>query len=381
MKKIKVAELGATGMVGRAMAGLLGKHSYLDLKYVTGYTSVGERYGDVFKVKEANLVKHYGALWKPAKCPDKFKDLIVQKSEPRNISEDVDMIFSALPGGKAQTYEEAYANLGFFVVSNARDMRMLENIALVIGEVNHEHLMNATKQPYDGCILTDPNCSTIQLVVALAPVHRTTRIKRIIISSYQSTSGWGVKGPEELRRQTPMALESLENITFDPTVFARPIAFNCIPHIEPFMEENYTREELKFVYETRKMLGDQNIQISATSVRVPVFVGHGEAIWIETEKPITPEQAYEILKNSPGIILIDDLVGEDSRGDKNERSYPTPLDVHKYGDEVLIGRIRKDLSCPNGLVLWCVADNLRKGAALNVVQIAEELIRRDILKP
>ena len=246
---------------------------------------------------------------------------------------------------------------------------------LVVPEVNADVLKEGVR------FIASPNCSTIQLVVALAPIHRAARIKRIISSTYQSTSGWGVKGPEELRCQTPMALESLENITFDPTVFAHPIAFNCIPHIEPFMEENYTREELKFVYETRKILGDQNIQISATSVRVPVFVGHGEAIWVETEKPITPKQAYDILKSSPGIILMDDLVAENPRGDKNERNYPTPLDVHKYRDEVLVGRIRKDLSCPSGLVLWCVADNLRKGAALNVVQIAEELIRRNILKP
>jgi len=287
------------------------------------------------------------------------------------------VLFAGKEGAKGAsvTWRKTAEKAGAICIDNGRDFRLAEDVPLVVPEVNADAIKEGVR------FIASPNCSTIQLVVALAPVHRTTRIKRIIISSYQSTSGWGVKGPEELRRQTPMALESLENITFDPTVFARPIAFNCIPHIEPFMEENYTREELKFVYETRKMLGDQNIQISATSVRVPVFVGHGEAIWIETEKPITPEQAYEILKNSPGIILIDDLVGEDSRGDKNERSYPTPLDVHKYGDEVLIGRIRKDLSCPNGLVLWCVADNLRKGAALNVVQIAEELIRRDILKP
>ena len=287
------------------------------------------------------------------------------------------VLFAGKEGAKGAsvTWRKTAEKAGAICIDNGRDFRLAEDVPLVVPEVNADAIKEGVR------FIASPNCSTIQLVVALAPVNRTTRIKRIIISSYQSTSGWGVKGPEELRRQTPVALESLENITFDPTVFARPIAFNCIPHIEPFMEENYTREELKLVYETRKILGDQNIQISATSVRVPVFVGHGEAIWIETEKPITPEKAYDILKNSPGIILMDDLAGENPRGDKNERNYPTLLDVHKYRDEVLVGRIRKDLSCPNGLVLWCVADNLRKGAALNVVQIAEELIQRDILKP
>ena len=287
------------------------------------------------------------------------------------------VLFAGKEGAKGAsvTWRKTAEKAGAICIDNGRDFRLAEDVPLVVPEVNADAIKEGVH------FIASPNCSTIQLVVALAPIHRATRIKRIIISTYQSTSGWGVKGPEELRCQTPMALESLENITFDPTVFAHPIAFNCIPHIEPFMEENYTREELKLVYETRKILGDQNIQISATAVRVPVFVGHGESIWIETEKPIKPEQAYDILKSSPGIILMDDLVEENPRGDKNERNYPTLLDVHKYRDEVLIGRIRKDLSCPNGLVLWCVADNLRKGAALNVVQIAEELIQRDILKP
>ncbi|GAI13929.1 unnamed protein product, partial [marine sediment metagenome] len=231
------------------------------------------------------------------------------------------VLFAGKEGAKGAsvTWRKTAEKAGAICIDNGRDFRLAEDVPLVVPEVNADAIKEGVR------FIASPNCSTIQLVVALAPIHRTTRIKRIIISSYQSTSGWGVKGPEELRRQTPMALESLENITFDPTVFARPIAFNCIPHIEPFMEENYTREELKLVYETRKILGDQNIQISATAVRVPVFVGHGEAIWIETEKPIKPEQAYDILKNSPGIILMDDLVEGNPRGDKNERSYPTLL--------------------------------------------------------
>jgi aspartate-semialdehyde dehydrogenase len=163
-------------------------------------------------------------------------------------------------------------------------------------------------------------------------------------------------------------------------VFARPIAFNCIPHIEPFLDADYTREELKLVYETRKILDDSSIRISATAVRVPVFVGHGEAIWIETEKKLSPDEARELLRSADGVVLMDDLAGKNQRGDENERSYPTPLDVLKYRDEVLVGRVREDTSSDNGLTLWCVSDNLRKGAALNVVQIAEELIRRGLLK-
>ncbi len=295
-----------------------------------------------------------------------------------NVFKGADLVlFAGKEGarGASVTWRKTAEEAGAICIDNGRDFRLDDDVPLVVPEVNADAIKEGVR------FIASPNCSTIQLVVALAPIHRAAGIKRIIISSYQSTSGWGVKGPEELRHQAPMALESLENINFDPTVFARPIAFNCIPHIEPFMEENYTREELKLVYETRKIIGDQNIQISATSVRVPVFVGHGESIWIETEKPLNPEEARDILKNSPGIILLDGLAGENPRGDKNERNYPTSLDVHKYRDEVLVGRIRKDLSCPNGLVLWCVADNLRKGAALNVVQIAEELVRRDILKP
>jgi len=345
---------------------------------VIGVGLVGETI--VHCLKERN----FPCEWPPrvAATRERSKILAGESMLVEETTEDVfkgaDLVlFAGKEGAKGAsvTWRKTAEEAGAICIDNGRDFRLAEDVPLVVPEVNADVLKEGVR------FIASPNCSTIQLVVALAPIHRAARIKRIISSTYQSTSGWGVKGPEELRCQTPMALESLENITFDPTVFAHPIAFNCIPHIEPFMEENYTREELKFVYETRKILGDQNIQISATSVRVPVFVGHGEAIWVETEKPITPKQAYDILKSSPGIILMDDLVAENPRGDKNERNYPTPLDVHKYRDEVLVGRIRKDLSCPSGLVLWCVADNLRKGAALNVVQIAEELIRRNILKP
>jgi aspartate-semialdehyde dehydrogenase len=294
-----------------------------------------------------------------------------------NVFKNADLVlFAGKEGAKGAsvTWRKTAEEEGAICIDNGRDFRQADDVPLVVPEVNADTLKEGVR------FIASPNCSTIQLVVALAPLHKVAKITRIIASTYQSTSGWGVRGPEELRSQTPKALGSLDNISYDPAVFARPIAFNCIPHIEPFLEDNYTREELKLVHETRKILGDSSIQISATAVRVPVFVGHGEAIWIETEKALSPEQARDILRNAPGVVLMDDVIQDNPRGDANERNYPTSLDVHKYRDDVLVGRIRKDLSCPNGLLLWCVSDNLRKGAALNVVQIAEELVKRNILK-
>ncbi len=287
------------------------------------------------------------------------------------------VLFAGKEGAKGAsvTWREIAEKAGAICVDNGRDFRLAPDVPLIVPEVNADAIADDTR------FIASPNCSTIQLVVALAPLHRAARIKRIVVSTYQSTSGWGLKGPQELKAQTPAALESLDNIPFDPTVFARPVAFNCIPHIEPFMDADYTREEWKMVHETHKILGDSTIRISTMAVRVPVFVGHGEAIWIETEKQLSPEQARDLLRDAPGVVLMDELAGETPRGDKNERTYPTPLDVLKHRDDVLVGRIRQDISSDSGLALWCVSDNLRKGAALNVVQIAEELIRRGMLKP
>jgi len=276
--------------------------------------------------------------------------------------------------GASVTWRETAEKEGAICIDNGRDFRLSDDVPLVVPEVNLHTLTHDTQ------FIASPNCSTIQLVVALYPIHKIAKIRRIRVAGYQSTSGWGVKGPEELERQVPFALQALENIPFDPTVFPCPIAFNCIPHIEPFLEDDYTREELKLVYETRKILDASELRVSATSVRVPAFVGHSQAIWIETEIPMSPDEVRSLLQQSPGIVLLDDIVPDNPRGDKNERSYPTTLDVNKYRDEVLVGRIRKDMSGENGIALWCVADNLRKGAALNVVQIAEELLKKGILK-
>jgi aspartate-semialdehyde dehydrogenase len=290
------------------------------------------------------------------------------------VFKNIDLVlFAGKEGasGASMTWRKAAEEEGAICIDNGRDFRLTDDVPLVVPEVNPQAITNKTR------FIASPNCSTIQLVVALCPIHKQVRIKRIKVAGYQSTSGWGVKGPEELRKQVPIALDSLENIPFDPSVFPKPIAFNCIPHIEPFMEDDYTREELKLIYETRKIMNEPEIFVSATCVRVPVFVGHGQAIWIETEKPISPEEVRNLLREAPGVVLLDDI--SPSLQDKKARLYPTILDVNKYRDQVLVGRIRKDTSNDKGIVMWVVADNLRKGAALNVVQIAEELVKRGFL--
>ena len=271
--------------------------------------------------------------------------------------------------GASVTWRETAEKEGAICIDNGRDFRLADDVPLVVPEVNPESISKDTR------FIASPNCSTIQLVVALQPIHRAVRICRIIIAGYQSTSGWGEKGPVELRSQTPLAMQSLENIPHDANVFPRPIAFNCIPQIEPFMDEDYTREELKLIHETRKILQDDAIQVSATCVRVPVFVGHGQSVWLETERPITPDEIKSLLREAPEVRLYDDVHADDL-----EQRYPTSLDVHSYPDDVLVGRVRRDLSNPTGNTLWIVADNLRKGAALNVVQIAENLVSRGFLQ-
>ncbi|MFC1946335.1 aspartate-semialdehyde dehydrogenase [Chloroflexota bacterium] len=291
------------------------------------------------------------------------------------VFKDADLVlFAGKEGGNGAsvTWREVAEKERAICIDNGRDFRMSDDVPLVVPEVNSHELTPETR------FITSPNCSTIQLVVALYPIHTLAGIKKLRIAGYQSTSGWGVRGPEELRKQTPIALESLESIPFDPYVFPRPIAFNCIPQIEPFMELDYTREELKLVYETRKIFNEPDITISATCVRIPVFVGHGQAVWIETERKISPDEVRNVLRNSPGVTLLDE-VSQDVYHEDEKPPYPTTLDVLRYRDQVMVGRIREDTSCENGIALWIVADNLRKGAALNVVQIAEELVRRELL--
>ena len=283
------------------------------------------------------------------------------------------VLFAGQEGAKGAsvTWRETAERCGVWSIDNGRDFRLAADVPLVVPEVNSDAITPGTR------FIASPNCSTIQMVVALAPIHRAARIKRIVVATYQATSGWGMRGPQELRAQTPKALASQENLEFDPKVFARPIAFNCIPHIDQFVDGDYTREEMKMVYETRKILGDSKIKISATTVRVPVLNGHSEAVWVETAKKLSAEEARELLRQAPGIVVMDEPDPANNR-----RTYPTPLDLLKpeYKDVTLVGRIREDISSAKGLAMWVVSDNIRKGAALNVVQIAEVLLRRGLLK-
>ena len=244
---------------------------------------------------------------------------------------------------------------GAVVIDNSAAWRMTPEVPLVVPEVNAHDI-----QQHKG-IIANPNCSTIQMVVALKPLHDKARIKRIVVTTFQSVSGTGKDAMDELMEQCQDLLSFKQT---DPKVYPYQIAFNCLPQIDDFLPSGYTKEEMKMVHETRKIMGDQSIHVTATTVRVPVYVGHSEAINIETERKLSVNEARAILSTAPGVLLYDDPA---------HKIYPMPLEAAGK-DEVYVGRIREDESITNGLNLWVVADNLRKGAALNAVQIAEHLI-------
>ena len=286
------------------------------------------------------------------------------------------VLFAGKEGAKGASviWRRTAVEAGAICIDNGKDFRLDADVPLVVPEIN----MDAIKPEHR--FIASPNCSTIQLAMVLAPIQRTVGIRRVVVSTYQSVSGWGVRANEELLQQTPHALKSLDDVPYDPNVMARPIAFNYIPHIDRFTENRYTVEEIKMVNETRKILGDETLKISPTAVRVPVFVGHGESINIETERRISVEEAHRLLADFPGIVVMDELYKDNPRLDPFERTYPTALDLRKKGlrDATLVGRIREDPTVENGLNIWCVSDNLRKGAALNVVQIWEKMLERNL---
>jgi aspartate-semialdehyde dehydrogenase len=245
---------------------------------------------------------------------------------------------------------------GAVVIDNSSAFRMDPEVPLVVPEVNPEALKR------NRGIIANPNCSTIQMVVALKPIHDAVRIKRVVVTTFQSVSGTGKDAMEELLVQT-RAFLSFQDLKQE--VYPHQIAFNCLPHIDDFLENGYSKEEMKLVNETQKILGDSSIRITATTVRVPVFRGHSESVNLELERELSANDARAILATAPGVIVWDD---------PKKCVYPLPVEMSGK-DEVFVGRIREDPSIPHGLNLWIVSDNLRKGAALNAIQIAEELIR------
>lgn len=347
---------------------------------VVGVGLVGERIISILRERS------FPMEWPPRVCATRERTETLDgekfhvEKTGENCFRNADIVFFAgkegAKGASIQWGAKAQ-EAGAICVDNGSDFRLDAKIPLVIPEVNPEAIRPQTR------FIASPNCSTIQLVMVLHPLHQAARIHRVVVSTYQSVSGWGVKAHEELLSQMPQALKSLDNIGFDPLVLARPIAFNYLPHIDKFTENGCTKEEMKMVLETQKIMGDESIEISATTVRVPVLVGHGESINIETESKLSPVEARQILSNSPGIAVLDELNKDNPRHDPLERTYPDAFDIRKpqYRDMVLVGRIREDPTIENGLNLWCVADNLRKGAALNVVQIGELLIKRGIIRP
>jgi aspartate-semialdehyde dehydrogenase len=272
----------------------------------------------------------------------------------------VDLAFFACGGAASTEFAPAAAAAGALVIDKSSVFRQKPDVPLVVPEVNPDAL-----ERHHGIIAT-PNCSTIQMVVALKPVYDAVGIERVVVSTYQATSGSGKKGPDELRRQSPQVLAG-EPV--EPSAYPHQIAFNLLPHIDSFLPSGYTKEEQKMVDETQKIFADPGLKVSPTCVRVPVFNSHSEAINVQTKSKLTAAAARQLFAAAPGIEVVDDPAA---------LAYPMPVDASER-DPVYVGRIREDDTVENGINFWCVGDNLRKGAALNAVQIAEELLRRGLL--
>ena len=336
MKNYHVAVVGATGAVGNEMIRILEERQFPvgKLSLLASERSMGKELS--FRGQPLPV----GVL-----TENSFKGVEIG-------------LFS--PGGSvSEKYAPFAARAGCIVIDNTSVFRMVPEIPLVVPEVNPEAIALYKNRG----IIANPNCSTIQMVVALKPIHDAARIKRIVVSTYQAVSGTGKKAIEELSLQTRALLNCQEPVI---KVYPHQIAFNCLPQIDVFLDNGYTKEEMKMVNETKKIMNDPTISVTATTVRVPVFYGHSEAVNIETEKKITADEVRKLLAVAPGIMVVDN---------PREKVYPLAIDA-AGGNDTLVGRIREDESIPNGINMWVVADNIRKGAALNAVQIAEILIQK-----
>lgn len=336
MKNYNVAIVGATGAVGDALLQILNEVQ--------------------FPVKTLFLLASARSLGSTRLFQEKSHD--IQEVETFDFTK-ADIAFFSAGGDISAQYAPIAAKAGCVVIDNTSCFRMNEDIPLVVPEVNPEQIIHYKNRN----IIANPNCSTIQMVVALKPIYDSVGISRINIATYQSVSGTGKAAIQELVRQTEGSLQGKPTYS---EVYPIPIAFNLIPHIDAFEKNGYTREEMKMVHETQKILNDKSIQVNPTAVRVPVFYGHSEAIHIETKQKISALEARKLLESAPGIIVKDTL---------EDQGYPSPLVDAAGKNAVFVGRIREDISHPLGLDLWVVSDNIRKGAALNSVQIAQILVR------
>lgn len=330
-RSFHVAVVGATGAVGETMLSILAERNFPvgTLSVLASERSAGgeiEFNGQKVKVQDLTTFDPTG----------------------------VEIALFSAGGSVSKEYAPKFAAAGAVVIDNSSAFRYDDDVPLVVSEVNPEQVANRPRG-----IIANPNCSTMQMLVALAPLHRKYGIERINVSTYQSVSGGGRSATEELGKQTGQLLSFQE---IDPQRFPVQIAFNLIPHIDDFQDNGFTKEEMKLIWETRKILGDDSILVNPTAVRVPVFYGHSESVAIETRDKVTVAEARALLEQSPGIEVVD----------RHEAGgYPTPVTHAPGTDAVYVGRIREDLSHPRGLNLWIVSDNVRKGAALNAVQLAE----------
>ena len=335
MNKCDVAVVGATGAVGECLLGILAEREFPleNIHALASERSAGAR----------------------VMCGN--KPITVENLADFDFGKVEIGLFSA-GGSVSREYAPKAAAAGCVVIDNTSCFRYDDDIPLVVTEVNPQCLADYRNRN----IIANPNCSTMQMVVALKPIHDAAGIRRISVATYQAVSGAGRAAVEELAGQTAALLNGRPP---EAKAFPSQIAFNALPHIDSFQDNGYTREEMKMDWETRKILGDDSIRVSATCVRIPVFYGHSEAVQIETERPISALEVRDLLLAAPGVSVVDE---------PESNSYPTPVEHAAGTDPVFVGRIREDISLENGINLWIVADNIRKGAALNTVQIAELLL-------
>ncbi len=331
---MNIAIVGASGAVGQELLKVLTQTDFPvdNLRLFGSSRSAGSKY--VFRGKE----------------------IVIEELTPQSDFSGIDIAFTSAGASTSRQYADVITRHGTLMIDNSSAFRMDADVPLVVPEVNGDDAFDAPRR-----IIGNPNCTTIQMVVALKPLHDISPIRRVHVATYQAASGAGASAMKELADQYEQIVKGEKPVV---EKFSAQLAYNVIPHVDVFTDNAYTKEEMKMFHETRKIMHAPDLSVSAMCVRVPVLRAHSEAIWIETERPITPQEARQVLENAPGIVVLDNPA---------EKVYPMPLDIADH-DPVYVGRIREDIANPNGLTFWVVSDQIRKGAALNAVQIARYIL-------